>query len=77
MSLVNLTEKFSLFTEHWRPKVVAELNGQEVKVVKVRGTFSGHHHEREDERHKEHGTDGPLKCRRPAPTMGDRPPTLH
>jgi mannose-6-phosphate isomerase-like protein (cupin superfamily) len=49
MHKVNLTEKFSLITEHWRPKVVAELNGQEVKLVKVRGEFVWHHHDLEDE----------------------------
>ncbi len=46
---VSLSEKFARFTEHWRPRVVAELNGQEVKVIKVQGTFPWHHHEREDE----------------------------
>jgi mannose-6-phosphate isomerase-like protein (cupin superfamily) len=46
---ISLEEKFGLFSEHWRPKVVAELNGQEVKLVKVQGTFPWHHHEREDE----------------------------
>jgi len=45
----NLDQKFSLFAEHWRPRVVAAVNGQEVKIVKVRGTFPWHHHEREDE----------------------------
>ncbi len=45
----NLDHKFSLFSEHWRPKVVAALNGQEVKVVKVQGTFPWHHHTAEDE----------------------------
>lgn len=49
MDKINLTEKFRLITEHWRPKVVAELNGQEVKLVKVRGEFVWHHHELEDE----------------------------
>lgn len=49
MNKVNLTEKFSLFSEHWRPKVVGELNGQEVKVVKVQGVFPWHTHEHEDE----------------------------
>ncbi len=49
MHKVNLTEKFSLITEHWRPKVVAELNGQEVKLVKVRGEFVWHQHDLEDE----------------------------
>jgi mannose-6-phosphate isomerase-like protein (cupin superfamily) len=46
---VNLAEKFALISEHWRPKVVGELNGQEVKVVKFRGEFPWHHHENEDE----------------------------
>lgn len=49
MEPVNLTAKLALFSEHWRPKVVAELNGQEVKVVKVQGTFPWHHHANEDE----------------------------
>src|SRR6202043_165514 len=46
---VNLTEKFRLFTEHWRPKVVAALNGQEVKIIKAMGQFPWHHHDHEDE----------------------------
>ena len=46
---VSLTEKFGLFSEHWRPKVIASLNGQEVKVIKVQGEFPWHHHETEDE----------------------------
>ncbi|MDQ3750751.1 MAG: cupin domain-containing protein [Acidobacteriota bacterium] len=49
MEKVNLAEKFALITEHWRPKVVGELNGQEVKLVKFKGAFPWHHHEREDE----------------------------
>jgi mannose-6-phosphate isomerase-like protein (cupin superfamily) len=49
MEKVNLEEKFAAFTEHWRPKIVGELNGQEVKVVKFRGEFPWHHHEEEDE----------------------------
>ena len=46
---INLDEKFGLFSEHWRPKVIAALNGQEVKVIKVKGEFPWHHHENEDE----------------------------
>jgi mannose-6-phosphate isomerase-like protein (cupin superfamily) len=46
---VSITEKFALFTEHWRPKVVAELNGQEVKLAKFKGEFVWHHHDGEDE----------------------------
>lgn len=49
MQKVNLDEKFALINEHWRPKVVGELNGQEVKLVKFQGEFPWHHHEREDE----------------------------
>ena len=46
---VRLAEKFALIDEHWRPKSVAELNGQEVKLVKFKGEFPWHHHEDEDE----------------------------
>ncbi len=46
---VNLAEKFALINEHWRPKVVGELNGQEVKLVKFQGEFPWHQHENEDE----------------------------
>lgn len=46
---VRLSEKFARFTEHWSPKVVGELNGQQVKLVKFQGTFAWHHHEHEDE----------------------------
>lgn len=49
MQRTSLLEKFALIQEHWRPKVVAELNGQELKLVKVAGVFPWHHHEREDE----------------------------
>ncbi len=49
MEKVNLDTKFAAFTEHWRPKIVADLNGQEVKVVKFQGEFPWHHHEQEDE----------------------------
>jgi len=49
MEKVNLTEKFSLFKEHWSPKIVGELNGQMVKLVKFKGPFVWHHHDHEDE----------------------------
>jgi mannose-6-phosphate isomerase-like protein (cupin superfamily) len=45
----NLDEKFGLFGEHWRPKVIARLNGQEVKIIKVQGEFPWHFHAEEDE----------------------------
>ena len=46
---VVLAEKFAQFTEHWSPKVVGELNGQQVKVSKFKGAFLWHQHEHEDE----------------------------
>jgi len=49
MKKASLTDKFALIHEHWRPKVVAQLNGQEVKLVKFQGTFPWHHHQSEDE----------------------------
>lgn len=49
MEPINIARKFALFTEHWRPKGVALLNGQEVKLVKVQGVFPWHHHEDADE----------------------------
>src|SRR5260370_7300185 len=44
MERINIAEKFARFSEQWQPKIVAELNGQEVKLVKVQGTFPWHHH---------------------------------
>lgn len=41
MEKVSLDEKFAAFSEHWRPKIVGALNGQEVKVVKFQGVFRG------------------------------------
>jgi mannose-6-phosphate isomerase-like protein (cupin superfamily) len=45
MDVINLGDKFALFSEHWRPKVVARLNNQEIKLVKVQGEFPWHSHE--------------------------------
>jgi mannose-6-phosphate isomerase-like protein (cupin superfamily) len=49
MDKVNLSEKFSVFSSHWDPKVVGELNGQHVKLVKFQGPFVWHRHDNEDE----------------------------
>jgi len=49
MEKVNLEQKFALFSEHWSPKVVGELNGQSVKLVKFQGEFVWHKHDLEDE----------------------------
>jgi mannose-6-phosphate isomerase-like protein (cupin superfamily) len=49
MDKVNLNQKLSLFDELWSPRIVGELNGQHVKLVKVRGEFTWHHHDDEDE----------------------------
>ena len=49
MNKVNLIDKFIQFNDHWSPKIVGELNGQQVKLVKFKGPFTFHHHENEDE----------------------------
>ncbi|ALJ00552.1 cupin domain-containing protein [Rufibacter tibetensis] len=49
MQKVNLEEKLSLFSDHWNPRIVGELNGQHVKVAKLKGEFVWHHHDHEDE----------------------------
>lgn len=49
MEKVNLREKFALFSDHWRPRIAGELNGQQVKLVKFAGAFEWHHHVDEDE----------------------------
>lgn len=49
MEKVNLAQKLALFDERWSPRIVGELNGQQVKLVKVAGEFVWHHHEHEDE----------------------------
>ena len=49
MNKVNLAEKLASFDETWVPKVIGELNGQYVKVVKVLGEYVWHQHEHEDE----------------------------
>src|SRR5262249_19080695 len=49
MEKVNLAGKLALFSEHWSPKVVGELNGQQVKLVKFQGEFVWHKHDQEDE----------------------------
>jgi len=46
---VNLKDKFSLFNEHWTPKIIGELNGQQVKLAKLKGEFIWHDHKEEDE----------------------------
>lgn len=49
MDKIKLDAKFALFNEHWRPKIIAALNGQEIKLVKVKGEFPWHYHDNEDE----------------------------
>jgi mannose-6-phosphate isomerase-like protein (cupin superfamily) len=49
MTKVNLKEKLALIFEHWSPRIVGELNGQHVKLAKLKGEFVRHHHEHEDE----------------------------
>jgi mannose-6-phosphate isomerase-like protein (cupin superfamily) len=49
MNKVNLSQKFSLFSDYWNPRVAGELNGQQVKLVKFKGEFIWHKHDHEDE----------------------------
>lgn len=49
MKKINLAEKFTLFNEHWTPKIIGELNGQQMKLAKLKGEFVWHDHEEEDE----------------------------
>lgn len=49
MDKVNIRQKLDLFTDHWSPKIVGELNGQQVKLVKFQGEFVWHKHDNEDE----------------------------
>lgn len=49
MEKINLEQKLALFSEHWSPKIVGELNGQQVKLAKLKGEFVWHKHEHEDE----------------------------
>ncbi|WP_420627830.1 cupin domain-containing protein [Candidatus Leptofilum sp.] len=49
MERVNLAQKLTLFNDHWKPRIVGELNDSHVKLVKVQGEFVWHHHEDEDE----------------------------
>lgn len=49
MDVVNIEHKFSLFNDHWSPKIIGELNGQEIKLAKVKGEFVWHNHQNEDE----------------------------
>ena len=49
MQKINLQEKLELFSDLWSPKIVGELNGHHVKLVKLQGEFVWHRHEHEDE----------------------------
>jgi mannose-6-phosphate isomerase-like protein (cupin superfamily) len=46
---INIQEKFGLFSDHWSPKKIGELNGQQIILAKVRGEFVFHKHDNEDE----------------------------
>ncbi len=49
MEVVNIRQKLSLFNDYWNPRIVGELNGQHVKLVKFQGEFVWHKHDNEDE----------------------------
>ncbi len=49
MNVINLNDKYKLFTEHWTPKIIADLNDQHIKLAKVKDEMIWHSHENEDE----------------------------
>ena len=49
MKAIDVIEKFRLFDDHWNPKIIGELNSQEVKLAKLKGEFVWHNHQEEDE----------------------------
>ena len=49
MEVINIKEKFTLFTDQWSPKIIGQLNGQDVKLAKLEGEFVWHDHKNEDE----------------------------
>ena len=49
MDKINIAEKLSLFNDYWNPRIIGELNGQHVKLVKFQGEFVWHKHDEEDE----------------------------
>ncbi|MDX5584013.1 MAG: cupin domain-containing protein [Aureibaculum sp.] len=49
MDVINIKDKFTLFTEQWSPKIIGQLNGQDVKLAKLQGEFVWHDHKEEDE----------------------------
>lgn len=67
----NLTEKFASFPEYWTPKIVAELNGQHVKLSKFKGEFVWHHHEHEDEMFLVHKGSFRMEFRDRTVTLGE------
>ena len=49
MEKVNIAQKFSLFNEYWKPKILGEVNESYIKIAKIKGEFLWHSHEAEDE----------------------------
>ena len=49
MNKVNISEKLNLITDYWNPRIAGELNGQQIRLVKIKGEFAYHKHDNEDE----------------------------
>ena len=49
MEKVIIADKLNLFSDHWNPRIIGELNGQHIKIAKLKGEFVWHKHEEEDE----------------------------
>lgn len=49
MKVISIADKFNQFSDYWNPRIIGELNGQHVKLAKIKGEFIWHSHEKEDE----------------------------
>ena len=49
MEKVNIEEKLKLINDHWNPRIAGELNGQQIRLVKIKGEFTFHKHDNEEE----------------------------
>ncbi|MFN3839085.1 MAG: cupin domain-containing protein [Cyclobacteriaceae bacterium] len=49
MEKVNISEKFTRISDYWNPRIIGELNGQQIKAARLKGEFIWHYHEHEDE----------------------------
>ncbi len=46
---INIKEKFGLFSDHWHPRIIGQVNDAHIKIARLKGEFESHHHDLEDE----------------------------